>query len=178
MTINEAKDQRGGELEFENGETLSYEGGLPAPPTFTRFVHLTPTQSLPCVPVHTGLGLLISRVRGISLTSSWGSGVPSSRMLRTSSLSELVRWGWVRHYTPSPSPRSSPLRTVWGAKRRISGEAPPPYSRDFNSLSPLPQRPRRLPLFTVKLSSSIRHTPSSSARRLETSSRPGASSSS
>jgi len=25
VTINEAKDQHGGELEFENGETLSYE---------------------------------------------------------------------------------------------------------------------------------------------------------
>jgi hypothetical protein len=32
VTINEAEDQRGGVLEFENGETLGYEGGSSAAP--------------------------------------------------------------------------------------------------------------------------------------------------
>ena len=29
MAINEAKDQHGGQLAFDNGETLDYEGGSP-----------------------------------------------------------------------------------------------------------------------------------------------------
>lgn len=34
MAINEAKDQHGGELAFDNGETLTYEGKSPVPPRF------------------------------------------------------------------------------------------------------------------------------------------------
>lgn len=34
VMISEAKDQRGGELAFENGETLSYEGRSQSPPRF------------------------------------------------------------------------------------------------------------------------------------------------
>lgn len=40
VTINEANDQRGGKLTFENGEVLSYEGESLQPSAFTRSVHL------------------------------------------------------------------------------------------------------------------------------------------
>ena len=40
MAINEAKDQQGGELAFDNGETLNYEGESPVPPLI-RLVQFT-----------------------------------------------------------------------------------------------------------------------------------------
>ena len=36
MAINEAKDQHGGQLAFDNGETLDYEGGSQVPPRLLR----------------------------------------------------------------------------------------------------------------------------------------------
>jgi len=32
VAVNEAKDQHGGQLTFDNGESLNYEGGLLVPP--------------------------------------------------------------------------------------------------------------------------------------------------
>ena len=35
MAINEAKDQHGGQLAFDNGETLDYEGASPLPHAYS-----------------------------------------------------------------------------------------------------------------------------------------------
>jgi len=45
VAINEAKDQHGGQLAFDNGETLNYEGGSPVPTRLLSsfiLLHLTP----------------------------------------------------------------------------------------------------------------------------------------
>lgn len=114
VKINEAKDQPGGELTFEEGEPLSYEGGSPPPRTSTRFVRLKSIQSSLCVLVHGGLGRLISRARGMSSTSLWGNGVASSRRLRKYSLLVPALWDWVSHRTPSPFFRSPLFKNCQG----------------------------------------------------------------
>lgn len=39
MAINEAKDQHGGQLAFDNGETLNYEGRCRCPTLVTHWSH-------------------------------------------------------------------------------------------------------------------------------------------
>lgn len=52
VTISEARDQQGGELTFENGETLSYEGVSSPPPRLPASSFRTNTVLAVCVGSH------------------------------------------------------------------------------------------------------------------------------